>query len=112
MSVEIINNKSNIQLNYFGATHIFQKEDLTLQKFDTYIVFKDSHQKQKVNYLDVTIPSTTSIDLLIDELISFIDSKDTTSESIDLGNYELSNTLDKIVLELQQIKYELQELNR
>ena len=85
---------------------------MTLQKFDTYIIFKDSHQKQKVNYTDVTLPSSDNINSLMDKLIGFIDSKDTTAESIDLGNYNLLNTLDKIVIELKEIKEELQELNR
>jgi len=110
MSVETINNKSNIQLNYFGTTHIFQKEDLTLQKFDTYIIFKDSHQKQKVNYSDITKPSTNNISSLMDLLIGYVDSKDTTSEAIDIGNEKLKSTLQSMYIELNEIKQLLKSI--
>jgi len=112
MSVEIINNKSNIRLNFFGATHIFQKEDLTLQKFDTYIVFKDARQKQKVNYLDVDLPYSNNIDSLMDILIGYIDSKDTTSESIDLGNYKIQDVLNCILMEQKEIVKQLKKINK
>ena len=74
MGVSIINNLNNVVLNYFDVVHVFQKEDLTLQKFDTFIVFQDSRQKQKVNYSDITSPASSNINDLITQLIGYLES--------------------------------------
>mgnify|MGYP000612972809 CR=1 FL=1 len=92
------------------AMNIFQKEDLTLQKHSTYIVFKDSHQSQRVNYSDVTFPSANNIDSLMDLLIGYIDSKDTTADSIDYGNERLNSSLKGIYDKLNNIEYILKSI--
>ena len=111
MSVVITNETNSVVLKFFGSTHVFQKEDLTLQKFDSYLIFQDARQKQKVIYSDVTLPTSNNIDDLTDIIIGYINSRDKTSESIDLGNYYLNNSLNCILDELKKIKLELKKIN-
>ena len=69
----IVNQNSSIKLIYNSTTHIFQKEDLTIQKNGDAIIFKDIAQKQKVNYTEVTSPNSTDIDNLMTILSDYLD---------------------------------------
>jgi hypothetical protein len=112
MSVKITNNKNNIRLDYFGTTHIFQKEDLTIQSHVDTIVFKDAIQKQRVKYLDITFPYSQNIEHLIDILSGYIDSSNELSDTVSEGDSDTNLILSCILGELENITNELKQLNR
>ena len=83
----ITNNNVTISVN----DTIFQKEDLSINRDNTKVVFNDGKVKYEVEYSEITSPFSENIDNLFEILSTYLNSTGGTFGTVDENN--VSNTL-------------------